>query len=472
MSPALTGAAALQMRAGAWETAAELLQKALSKEENNPLAGVYLAFCHAHLQQYEAFRLQIEGILAADPLNQLARFALVTSGMLTEKAFFASLDSSPSQTVLDLLFDLQNAGLIREADALLEGAFAHLTGLSAMVYYAAGKKAPDHRLNRTFPYRRAELAVLEAAVKKDPDDSFARYLLGCQLYAYRQYDRAEMLWRSCPDLYEAWRNRACCLWRKGQRREAIDLLGTAFEMVKALGDPELCEEIIYERAYLMNKSGADGEETVSFIEEAGKVLEELRDDIAMELCNAYNRAKRYEDTLQLLMEHRFRPCEGGEAAIVNQYITAKTGLAGLEKDRGNYEAALQLYEEAGVIPDGIGAALWDDQPLMHAKYNTAYCLDKLGRREEAIPLWETVAARCWSPILKARAMQQLGRTEEAGKLLEGKISGWKNEMALRDSGYFRAQPFFISYMEDAAREREEVFSGQIREAEKLLAALE
>ena len=468
VSPALTKAAAIRMRSGEYDTAENLLKQALDKEADNPLAGVYLAFCSARMHRYADFRRQIEGILARDPLNQLARYALVTCGMLEEGEFFGSLDSSPSQTVLDLLFDLRDAGLDAEAEALLDGTFACLNDLSAMVYYAAGKSAPHHRLNRTFPWRLAELDVLEKAVKRDPEDSFARYLLGCQLYAYRQYDRAQEIWESCPDLYEAWRNRACCLWRKGQRKEAIALLGTAFDMVKALGDPDLCEEIIYERAYLMNRSGADGEATVSFIEDAGTVLDELRDDIAMELCNAYNRAKRYGDTLQLLMEHRFRPCEGGEAAIVNQYITAKTGLAGLAKDAGQYEEALRLYEEAGVIPDAIGAALWDDQPLMHAKFNTAYCLDKLGRREDAVPLWETVAARAGAPLLKARAMLELGRKEEAKKLLEGRIAGWKREMELQDSGYFRAQPFFISYMEDAGREREAVFSGQIREAERIL----
>ena len=85
-----------------------------------------------------------------------------------------------------------------------------------------------------------------------------------------------------------------------------------------------------------------------------------------------------------------------------------------------------------------------------------------------MPLWETVAARAGSPILKARAMLELGRKEEVKGLLEGRIAGWKREMELKDSGYFRAQPFFISYMEDAEREREEVFSGQIRQAEKLL----
>ena len=138
-------------------------------------------------------------------------------------------------------------------------------------------------------------------------------------------------------------------------------------------------------------------------------------------------------------------------------------------DAGQYEDALRLYEEAGVIPDAIGAALWDDQPLMHAKFNTAYCLDKLGRREEAVPLWEIVAARAGAPLLKARAMLELGRKEEAKKLLEDRIAGWKREMELKDSGYFRAQPFFISYMEDAGREREAVFSGQIRQAEKILA---
>lgn len=139
-------------------------------------------------------------------------------------------------------------------------------------------------------------------------------------------------------------------------------------------------------------------------------------------------------------------------------------------DAGKYEEALELYREAGIIPDAIGAALWDDQPLMSAKFHTAFCLDKLGQREEALPLWETVAARAGSPILKARAMVEMGRKDEAKKLLEGRIAGWKREMELEDSGYFRAQPFFISYMEDARREREAVYNGQIREAEKLLAS--
>ena len=467
VSPALTRAAAINMRSHDYVSAIKLLSQAISHDSENHTAAAYLAFCHLKTGKRTAYSLLIDRIIAHDRLNQLARWSMVCSGRLYESVFLDSLSSSPSQTVIDIVCDLRLAGLDDEANRLLGDSIRYFTKLSAMVWYMSGRKPASHELCRTFPFRREELCALKAAVKTDPDDQFAEYLLGCLLYGKRQYERAFELWSECGSLYEAYRGRACCEWRNGHRDEAIELLGKASELASE-NDPSKTEQIIYERAYLMNKSGADAKSAVDFILEAVKPLDDLRDDIALELCSAYNRAHMYQDTLELLKNHRFRPCEGGEAMVVAQYISAKSGMAREKFDAGDYANALNIYREAAVIPDYIGAGLWDESPLMDSKYYSALCLEKLGNEDEAKAILAVVADKAGDPLLRAKAMKALGRGKEAADYLAGLISGWRHELTLVDSGYFGASPFFISYMEDAKTERKNAFESKIAAAQKLI----
>ena len=71
-------------------------------------------------------------------------------------------------------------------------------------------------------------------------------------------------------------------------------------------------------------------------------------------------------------------------------------------------------------------------------------------------------------LQRARLLIKLGRKDEAVLLLGKKLDEWKTEMKKRDSGYYSAQPAYLSYLEPSAADRKRRFGPLIKEAEKIM----
>ncbi len=460
VSAAMTRAAMLDGKRGDFAAAKYCADTAIEHNAQNLTAIALSAAASYKLGDKAAAARALKAELVRDPLNHLARYFLVVIGESTMAQFFEKLHSNMSQTCLDLAGDLQDAGYAKEAGALLSALPEYTGDVAPAIALLLGDKSKASPFHRTFPSRPAEAKILEANGEK--------YLLGCYHYADRRYAEAERLWRDC-DSFEAKRALALCEYRKGNLEEAMALLDEAHTLC-----PDM-EEIVYEIAYLLNHTGADPKAAAERIKSMVPDLKTVRDDIATEWACACNRAGQYDDALAVLSGHSFVPCEGGETAVAMQYINAWYGKGMNLKATGKYEEAIEAFRTAQVLPENLGAGLWHECPLVPAKYQEALLLEKLGRTGEAFELYNyfnTLYVDFFSnmhlpmlPVYQALGDIRMGKKEEAAALLDRTLAGWRREMTRRNSGYFGTTPFFIPFMDDPVRMREQYYRPLIQEAE-------
>ncbi len=403
-------------------------------------------------------------------------WAYVSAGAMDEDAFFASA-ARADETVLDVAADLREAGFDEEAARLLGSAVRRNPDCSAMVYYLAGRVPSRLSVGRRFPSRPAEAEALEQALRTDPDDLYARYLLGVLRYGQRRYGEAEALWTD--DAHRApLRGRALCLWRRGERGAAVELLKQALSAAPFCPEEDRPEEnaVVWECAYLMNAEGADPGETASLIL-AHTDQSDLRDDTAMELCKAWSRGGEPESALNLLRTHHFRPGEGSEAAIAMRYIDAQCALGDKLRKAGDLTAARDAYAAAKSIPDWLDGSIGGEGPFLRAMLGEAECRKELSPDDPeelraADEVISHVADASPDALLRARLYLRVGRIGDAKTLLEKKKAEWTAERDKVDSGYYASQPAYLSYLEPSAAERNRRFAPLIARADELLKTLD
>ena len=463
---AYTRIAALELRRGEYDAAYDDAIYALGRGTDNSRAKLLAALAKHKLGEDDAAVGLLDEILASDPLCHVARYAKVICGAETADNFFDSLRSSPTQTCIDIYEELCECGFGAEANELLHRLIGRGQA-DAMAYYLLGEPAGAD-VGRTFPFRDCERAALE----KMEDDPRCRYLLGCQYFSERRYDDAARLWNTL-DCYEAKRGLAIYHWRRGEREKALELLREAFQSAPEAGR----EQLMWELSLCYNRCGKYNEVIALLGERRG----ELRDDTYLELVHAYNKLGEYETALGLLAEHEFIPCEGGEPAVTSRYIEASLGIAGGRLGDGDIAGALKAYRDGQIIPDNLGAGLWNDAPLMPLIYGEGICLDMLGERDAARKKYETVLSlqvdfftnmqEPLLPVYQALALSRLGRADEARELANRTISGFEGARELRDGGYFATTPFFDCYFSDAKTARAERYDALISSARRLISGL-
>ena len=116
-----------------------------------------------------------------------------------------------------------------------------------------------------------------------------------------------------------------------------------------------------------------------------------RDDVLTELAKAYNQAFIPDMAIKTLMSHDFVPCEGGEHAIADQYMFAYLVKGKMEFDNGNFEKAMEFFRFGQVLPQSLGAGIWNHCKLIPLKYHEALCLEKLGKKADADKIFTYIA---------------------------------------------------------------------------------
>ena len=466
---ALTRAAILACRRADIPDAIRLAEEAVQRGADGPIKAIQTI-----LASRIGAPLPYPRHIGEAPDSDLG-WARVCAGDQSADEWFASV-RRVDETVLDVAADLLDAGLSIEAMRLLDEAIRRDPACSASLYYLAGRKPARLSVGRRFPHRPAEAAALEQAVARDPGDLYARYLLGVQRYGQRRYDEAEALWENGTHRATL-RGRALCLWRKGERKAAIDLLK------QSLGADPFCPDearqelatVVWECAYLMNTEGEDPHETASLILAYADPAS-LRDDTAMELCRAYSRGGDPEAALALLRSHHFRPGEGSEAAIAMRYIEAQCALGDKLRGAGDLAAARDAYAAARTIPDWLDGSIGGEGPYLRAMLGEAECRKALSPDDPtAVSAADATIAHVAdaSPdvLLRARLYGELGRPGDAKALLEKKKAEWTAERNKEDSGYYASQPAYLSYLEPSATERKRRFDPLIARADEMLEKL-
>lgn len=462
-SAAMTQIAAIDGKLGNYKDMLEHSGNALLYNVENPLASVYNAIASLKLNDIDGAVAKIEAILNRDPLNHLARYVYSLCGKLGAADFYSVLGSDPSQTALDMVFDLKACGMCDEAKALMEG----INDKAPMLYYMLGdyKKAESTVLKSSFPFRLEEYELLKKIVSEKPELPMAHYYFGCLLYSKGQFEKAaeqfEAAIKGKPDFYIPYRNLAVAYYSHLNRKgEVLPLLK------KALSLQPNEEQLVYETAHVMGKLAVSPKERIAFILDNTKGT--MRDDVCIELARAYNHNKEYEKAVDLFEKHTFVPCEGGEHATAEQYMFALHAIGRKLLAEKKFDKALDSFRKAQVLPQNLGAGLWNEVKLVPHQYYEAICLDALGEKEKAEAIYKHILCLTIDyfsemhlrelPYYQAMSHARMGDYLKGRALMDKYLKEWTKSLAAVDAGYFATTPFFISYCDDAKAIRTAFFS--------------
>lgn len=460
VSKAMTRIAVIDIKRKDYTEAACHAQNALDYGRKNNLALACLVIAKKELGQ--SVDSIISEQLAADGLDHMMKF------IARDKKLYDVMDSDAVQTCLDLAFDLAAMGRYEDIVELLSGLeesrpdcrrkplyytlgyYKNLIGQDSSEVY---KKAKRAELGACYPMRFEEIAVLRTAVEQTGDDD-AKMLLGCLYYNKRQYEKAASLWEDCSENYIAKRNLAVAYFSHlGREEKALEI------MKEILEERPFDEELLYETAVLMGKMGVVPAQKVSLIT-SRKVA---RDDVLTELAKAYNQMFMPDKAIEVLMSHSFVPCEGGEHAIADQYMFAYLVKGKTEFDKGNLDAALALFRKGQILPQSLGAGIWNHCKLVPLKYHEALCLEKLEKKTEADEIFDYIAnitIEYFSnmhlkelPYWQAKAFAHLGEPTKAQHLITKYLREWSKIDSVEDNGYFGTTPFFIPFVDQPKKLR-------------------
>ena len=460
VAKAMTRIAIIDIKRNDYQEAVRHANNALDYGKKNNLAIACLAIAKRELGE------SIDGIidkqLGRDKLDHMMRF------LSDDETIYDIMDSDALQTCLDIAFDLSSMGRYTDVVKLLSGLEKSRHDCRRkMLYFALGyykeiigkngssdyQKAKMTELGPCYPMRFEEMLILKAVIEKTNDND-AKMLLGCLLYNKRQYIKAASLWEDCKGNYIAKRNLSVAYFSHLRKHnESLSL------MKELLIDRSDDDELLYETVILMDKMGIDPIKKINLINSHNVT----RDDCLTELAKAYNQAFEPDKAIETLMSHNFVPCEGGEHAIADQYMFAYLLKGRTELNKGNTYNALKMFRSGQLLPDSLGAGIWNHCKLIPLKYHEALCLEKLGQKEEADKIFNYIASvqiEYFSnmhlkelPYWQAKSFEHLGEPLKAQHLITKYMNEWKKIGHLKDNGYFGATPFFIPFIDDPQKLR-------------------
>lgn len=442
-----------------YKSAVTHAETALDYGRSNNLAKAVLVIAQRELgNEGEALAI-IEEQLKSDSLDHTMRY------LKGESDIYEIMDSDPLQTTLDIVFDFAAMGRYSDCIKLLEGVIKHGAGRK-MAYYTLGyfkelcgingfddyNAAPAAPLGECYPVRYEEQKVLEAAIQKTGSKD-AKMLLGCLLYNKLHYKDAAELWEQCDD-YISKRNLAVAYFSHlNKEQTALDI------MLSLAKEREDDEQLLYETVCLMDKMRTAPQEKIKLIN-SRRVT---RDDVLTELAKAYNQAFMPDKAIDTLMSHSFVPCEGGEHAIADQYMFAFLVKGKEAFDNGDTDSALEYFKKGQVLPQSLGAGIWNHCKLVPLKYHEALCYQRIGETGKAEEIFRYIAnigIEYFSnmhlkelPYFQAMSLDLLGESLKGQHLMTKYLREWSKIKDVKDNGYFATTPFFISFVDEPQRLR-------------------
>ncbi len=399
-----------------------------------------------------------------------------------------------TQTRLDLALDHAAAGFLTEASDLLRRA-TPVAGTAPLVQYYIGwfeerlgnrkaasqsrRKAAKSNPDYCFPARLEEIAILESSMVSQPGDALAPYLLGNLLYDRRRHAEAIRLWELSaklnPSYPVVWRNLGIAYFnirrQSGKARMAYE---------KAFRANPDDARLLYERDQLWKRIGESPAKRLRILEKHRHLVGQ-RDDLSVEICALYNQIGLHENALAVLTERKFQPWEGGEGQALGQHVRTHLALGRKALGAGDAIQARGYFEAALTAPQNLAESR---QLLANASdihYWLGLALEKLGDKAGARAHWKIAAeargdfqemsVRVFSEMTyySALAMQKLGRTATADKLLRG-LMAHARKLAKAKAGidYFATSLPTLLLFDDDLQARQTT-TARFLEAQALLA---
>jgi tetratricopeptide (TPR) repeat protein len=473
ISYSMTFLAAIDGQRGDWPSMQSHARLALKREHDHPLAGSYLAIALWKAAcEREALSVLLE-ITDRDPLDHLARYLMLLVQKASIETFFHPLRSNPSQTCLDVVFDLTKAGCYHEAEDLLR-TLRDLGLASDMALYTLDwlslrcvrtddsaplpRAVPKPRAVDTFPYRHEEIDVLKSALEANPLDAHAANLLGCVLYDKRRVAECKEAWeaavKNAPDYYMPYRNLAVLHYsRLGRRDEALPLLKKSLEL-----SPQ-DDFLLKEANYVMARLGVDGRQRLDFL--LANLPDSPSDHLTWELADAYNNVFEFHRALETLGNHEFVAAECCETYLTEAYTYACCCLGRQASAAGRLDEALDWFRKGQKLPANFRAGWWDTQALYYIRYFEAETLLKLGHSGDALLILKQIIEFVrseYSPYMGpevdyyiACSHRLLGDEVTARVLLSKCVMRWEEDLQSDIDRKPPATALYISYVDDWAK---------------------
>ncbi len=230
-----------------------------------------------------------------------------------------------------------------------------------------------------FPNRLTDILVLKYAIKNNPEDPLAPYLLGCLLYDKGRYKDAIEAWERslqlAPREAATHRNLAIAYYNKKHNTElAVEHMERAARFA-----PDNAR-IYFECDRLRKLTGVSPKKRVKDMNNRLDMVKS-RDDLYTEYITLLNSLRYYRKALKAISLRRFHPNEGSEGKISGQYRKACIGIAREHIAEKDYEGAIDILKAALTFPENLG-----EGKLSNALDNDIYYL--LGCAYEKIDLIE------------------------------------------------------------------------------------
>ncbi len=297
--------------------------------------------------------------------------------------------------------------------ALLVRRIKHLLGLDDLLIFLFINYLKDNSyLEKAFaddpyccfPNRIEDIAVLEYAIENNPADFKAPYYLGCLYYDKERHADAIKCFETSiergADFATPYRNLALLNYNvEHNAKKALVLMEKAFAL------DETDARILYELDLLKKRIGILPADRLAFLDKFADIVS-MRDDLTLEYITLLNLTGEYQRALDMIMNRRFHPWEGGEGKVPEQYIFSNIALGmpenafvyphnlgegklyGAQENRQNYYMGLktgnaEYFEKASTgLSDPASAMYYNDQPPETIFYQ-GLALLKLGRKDEA-----------------------------------------------------------------------------------------
>jgi len=416
--------AEIDVRNGRLTAAMEHLDRSLRADADNLGARNLRVVVLRRLMRNAEAEADLDAVLALDPLD-------IWSGFLKT----GTPPADPGRC-LDLAYDCVRAGLLDDAELVLDGQTGPMQ-LYTLAFIVASRgdsarsrdlyaQASEADATYVFPSRLEEMKVLGAAIATSPGDARAPYYLGNFLYDRRRYHDAIKQWEQAaaldPDFPTVWRNLGIAYYNvDSDERQACE----AFRRARIANPRDA--RILYEEDQLRKRIGDDPAERLARLE-TNRDLVAVRDDLSVELAALYNQVSRPADALTLLLSRSFQPWEGGEGLVLNEYVRAQLLLGRGALADSNAHLAIEHFEAADHPPDSLNEA----RHLLANSSNIEFWLGEgwsaAGDAERAKLHWEKaerqradfqqmqVRALSEMTYWSGMALRRLHRDEEAASL--------------------------------------------------------
>ncbi len=450
--------ARLALKANRPGEALELADRSLARNQNHHKARHLKAAILRKLGRDAAALSIMEESLALDKFNfgLLFEDMLLHPGSQEKLQYFKTLIRGNIHTYTEFALDYAWAGMYAEATELISVgieeqketpvyplAFYYkawfqmkggLTNESAETLRLAANACPDY----CFPNQPEAVIVLEWAIQQNTTDYKALYYLGNFWYNVRNYDAAINCWERSVNISDQFpatlRNLALAYFNK--RKEPEKALAS---LEKAFATDPTDARILMELDQLYKRMNESPEKRLSFLEKYPSLTDD-RDDLYLEKATLYNLLGRNEKALELIMQRKFHPWEGGEGKVSGQYVASLTEMARSEIKGGNPEKAAALLLRSMKYPENLG-----EGKLYGALENEQYfwlgvAYEQLGEHVKARKCWETASKGLDVPsaamfyndqqpdtiFYQGLALKKLGKPEEAEALFSKLVEYGEN----------------------------------------------